>query len=509
MRHFILYIICCNLFFLTTAQTVKGPAGEMFTRRIVSSNLSDPWEISWGPDNFLWVTEARGYTMSRINPANGSKSVLLDLTAERNFPRYDRMQAASGGKPWSQGGLMGFALHPLLLGDKPYVYLAYHYQFAGAGDSGRGCKLNFGGCYFTVKIVRYEYDRQARKLVHPFTLCDTVPASNDHNGGRMLIAPVNGKPYLFYTIGDMGAGQFDNAGRPNHAQQPEVYEGKILRFNLEPDRDTGRYDCWIPNDNPFNATVQSAVFSYGHRNPQGLAYLATGRGTLFSSEHGPFSDDEINIIEKGKNYGHPLVIGYADGNYDSLASNTTAFTQLPGPWHTSYPLIVSERENARMLGAGYRDPLISLYPNSYAYLRPFFEQLRAGGPRHPWPSEAPSSLDIYTADAIPGWKNSLLLPSLKNGHLVRLKLSTDGQKITGDTLMYFKEPVRYRDLAISADGKSIYLASDSAAISSGPSKADPQQTSCTGCIVEYRYVEVQNAAAVRARKVKPARLPDR
>src|SRR4028119_2540937 len=102
-------------------------------------------------------------------------------------------------------------------------------------------------------------------------------------------------------MGDMGSGQFDNANRPNRVQDLKSYEGKILRFNTEVDGDRDASEGWIPNTNPF----KNAVWTSGHRNPQGLAFAA---GKLYSCEHGPYSDDEVNLIEKGANYGHPLVI---------------------------------------------------------------------------------------------------------------------------------------------------------------------------------------------------------
>lgn len=487
MRYLILLYISC-MHCMLYAQTITGPKGEVFKQRIVASHLSDPWEVTYGPDNYLWITEAKGYKVSRINITTGEKTILLDVSSERQFPRYDKLQEETGGKPWPQGGLMGLVLHPQLLSAKPYVYIAYHYKFAGAADTGKGCAPNFGGCFFTARIVRYEYNKQSQKLVNPQIICDTIPASSDHDGGRLLIAPVAGKDYLFYSIGDMGAGQFGNAGRTNHAQQRDDYEGKILRFNTEPDKDTGLYDRWIPNDNPFNSTRQNGVYSYGHRNPQGLAYALVGNsGRLYESEHGPYSDDEINIIEQGKNYGHPLIIGFADGNYDSLAAGVTEHESLPGIWHSTYPQIRSEQNNAKNIGTDYRDPITTLYPNAHQFLVQLYNSIKAGNDKQEWPSEAPSSIDVYTSGAIPGWKNSLLLPSLKNGHLVRLQLNAEGTGITGDTMMYFKLPVRYRDIAISADGKKIYMATDSAEISSGPSKEDSKDVSYRGCILEFSY----------------------
>ncbi|ALI99631.1 PQQ-dependent sugar dehydrogenase [Rufibacter tibetensis] len=489
---FLLPLTCFSV--PVSAQDLTGPKGETFTVRVVKDKLSDPWEVTYGPDNHLWITEAKGYKVSRLNPTTGAQTVLLDLTSARKFPRYDKVSdSVDGGKPWPQGGLMGMSLHPQLLSGKPYVYLAYAYDFAGAGKKGEGCDPNFGGCHFMMRLVRYTYDAKAQKLSNPMVLCDSIPGSNDHNSGRLLIAPVQGKNYLFNTVGDMGAGQFKNVGRTNRAQLTSSYEGKVLRFNLEPDTDKNQYDRWIPNDNPFtSAQKQNAVWSTGHRNAQGLAYAVIGgTGRIYTSEHGPYSDDEINVIEKGKNFGHPLVIGYNDGNYNGLAAGVSNHTQIPGEWHTTYPTIKSEKDNAAAIGAQtYRDPIYSFNPNSNAFLTKTLTQVRSGENNSPeWPSEAPSSIAVYTASGIPGWQNSLLIPTLKTGKLIRLQLNAAGTDVTGDTLTYFKSKIRYRDLAISPDGKKLYLAVDSSTVTSGPSGEDPKGSHYRGSILEFTYVK--------------------
>ena len=514
-KRVLLALAGCSLFFFrpALAQTVTGAKGEVFTQRVVARQLSDPWAVSYGPDGYLWLTEAKGYRVSRLDPVTGARTVLLDLSHERQFPRYDKVpDQVDGGKPWPQGGLMGLALHPQLLQGQPYVYLAYLYRFAGANQPGKGGAPNYGGYFFTTRLVRYEYQMQSQKLINPVVLCDTIPGSSDHNGGRLLIAPVAGQNYLFYSIGDLGAGQFDNGGRPNHAQQPTHYEGKVLRFNLVPDADANPADQWLPNDNPFaTAGHQSAVWTYGHRNPQGLAYAVVGGvGRLYESEHGPFSDDEVNVLERSKNYGHPLIIGYNDGNYNGLAAGVSDRTTLPGRWHTAYPLIGSESANAAAIGAAtYRDPIKTLYPNSNAFLRDLFAQTSTTGHGPEWPSEAPSSLAVYTAAAIPGWQNSLLLPTLKHGKLLRLQLTAAGTGVTGDTLTYFKAPVRYRDVALSPDGTRLYLATDSATVSSGPSKEDPKGTSCKGCILEFTYQRGSQPASPTKATAAPAEAAKR
>ncbi|GAB3238470.1 hypothetical protein GCM10027346_31140 [Hymenobacter seoulensis] len=437
--------------------------------------------------------------------------MLLDLSKAREFPRYDKIpDEVDGGKPWPQGGLMGLALHPQLLTGKPYVYLAYIYRFAGAQEPGNGCAPNYGGYFFTTLLVRYEYDAKAQTLNRPQVLSDTIPGSNDHNAGRLLIAPVQGRDYLFYSVGDLGAGQFENGGRPNHAQNPTSYEGKVLRFHLEPQAEATPAGRWIPHDNPFSQQGPNAVWSLGHRNAQGLAYAVVGgTGRLYSSEHGPFSDDEINLVEQGKNYGHPLVIGLADGNYDGLAAAASEHPSLPGRWHTTYPTIGSEKAAATQLGAAYRNPIFSLYPLSNQFLTTILTRIRNQAPAQPtWNSEAPSSLAMYTATTIPGWQNSLLIPTLKRGKLIRLKLHENGTGIASDTLMYFKAPVRYRDLALSPDGTRIYLATDSASVTSGPSEEAPKGTVCKGCIVEFRYMG-GGSATTPPMPANPAISPDK
>jgi PQQ-dependent dehydrogenase (s-GDH family) len=494
-----------GLFFIATlhlsgakAQQFIGSHGEKFNMRVVAANLSDPWKIVNGPDGKLWVSEAKGYRVNRIDPVTGEKTVLLDINNQREFPRYDKLGRQSGGKPWPQGGLMGLALHPQLLTGKPFVYIFYLYHFDGVNSEGNGCKVDNGGCFFKGRLVRYTYNAATQKLVNPNIICDSIPQSNDHNGGNIVIAPINGKDYLFYGIGDMGAGQFINGGRANHAQDYNSYEGKILRFNIEPDSDADQYDKWIPNDNPFNNKRQNAVWSIGHRNPEGIAYgLINGKPMIYSSEHGPFSDDEINLIEKGKNYGHPLIIGYPDDNYNGLAAGVSANGALPGKWHTAYPLIVSEKENLQRIGvANYRAPLISFWPTSNTVLTQLLNNIITGNGRPQWQAEAPSSIAVYTGNAIPGWKNSLLVPTLKTGKLIRLKLSEDGQKIVGDTANYFKSRQRYRDVAVSADGRKLYLAVDSSSVTSGPSKENPKQSTYPGSILEFTYVGNDNNGAM-------------
>ncbi|MGX5687827.1 PQQ-dependent sugar dehydrogenase [Arcticibacter tournemirensis] len=489
--YILLFILLTFLYPEAYPQKLHGPYGEEFKSKIIAKGLSDPWEIVYGPDNFLWITESKGYKVSRINPENGERAVVLNLNDKKNFPRYDKIpDSIDKGKPWPQGGLMGMALHPQLLKGKSYVYLMYIYKDPAVNSTNDGGKPGWGGHFFTGRIVCYQYNEKNHSLINPVTICDSIPQSNDHNGGRLCIAPLDGVDYLFYSVGDMGAGQFDNGGRTNHAQNTSKYEGKILRFNLTPDSDFDIYDRWIPNDNPFNSERQNAVWSYGHRNPQGLAAAKIkGKDYLYSSEHGPFSDDEINIIEKGKNYGHPLIIGYNDNNYNGFSAGVSDRDSLPGKWHTTYPLIVSEEQNAEKIGLDtYRPPIKSMYVAEGSFLNKIFIATKEKtGEKPDWPAVAPSGIEVYTSNAITGWKNSLLVASLKEGRVVRLKLNKNGDGISGDTISYFKGKARYRDIAVSPDGKNIYVITDSSSVTSEPSGEDPEGSSLRGAVIQFAW----------------------
>lgn len=462
----------------------SGRTKEVFKQSILSPSglLSDPWEITYGPDNMLWVTESKGYRVYRINPANGNRTMVLNISQGSTFFSSTTDQAFNVqfnvGSLKPQGGLAGLAVHPKFLDPtdpKNYVYISYiHTSLGGSSPT---------GIFFRNRIVRFTYNTTTGLLESPESICDTLPGSSDHNSQRMIIAPVGGKDYLFYAAGDMGAGQFGNKDRPIHAQDPGYYEGKILRYNLEPDpliSDT--YAKWVPTDNPYSST--SAVWAIGIRNNQGFAYDAQ-KGILYGSSHGPYSDDEINVIEKGKNYGHPIVIGYAaDENYNDASAGTNNTT-------SACPKIVSESANAALIGSSYKDPLFSAYARPKAEIQAIWATNSPPG-NGGWPSEGWSGLDIYKKTVIPGWKNSLLAASLKWGRIVRFKLGSDGNSIlpigTKDTVSYFGSRNRFRDLAFDPNGRDIYVIMDASTSTSGPSAANPTVNDCLGCVQKYTFL---------------------
>jgi PQQ-dependent dehydrogenase (s-GDH family) len=470
---------------------------ETFNASTLVSQLSDPWDILYGKDNYLWVTEARGYRVRRVHPQTGAMQTVLDLNALRNFPRYDKISdAVDGGKPWPQGGLMGMAMHPNFRTGKPFIYLTYVHTYNGSASSGNGCLTNSGGCFFRSRIVRYQYDSVAQQLISPLVLCDTIPGSNDHNSGRLLIAPVNGVYYLFSSVGDMGGGQFQNGNRAIHSQDTNYYEGKILRWNLEPDGDSDIYDRWIPDDNPFNnGSVQRAIWSIGHRNPQGLTYARiNNQDRIFSTEHGPFSDDELNVIERGKNYGHPLVIGANDGNYNNAAAGASSNAALPGAHNSSAPLIASENTNVNSVigAANFRAPLKAFFsPNNSTVVNIMNAVIGGNNDNSGWPSEGISSVEYYGGGPVPNWYGSLFITTLKGGKIIRMKLNNAGtgfEQLAGaDTVGYFRSQNRFRDVAFSPDGATIFAIVDSSSVTSGPSSGNPQVILSRGAILKFTY----------------------
>jgi PQQ-dependent dehydrogenase (s-GDH family) len=174
----------------------------------------------------------------------------------------------------------------------------------------------------------------------------------------------------------------------------------MLRLNL---------DGSIPSDNPVIAGTRSHIYSYGHRNPQGLAFGPDGK--LYSAEHGPKTDDEINLIQAGKNYGWPHVAGYKDdqayvyGNWS--ASSSTPCSSLEYSDYVLPPSVPPQQESAWSY-PDFVPPLKSLFvvPTGYNFQDPACE----GNEYICWPGVAFSGIDVYAAgsDGIPGWSNSIL-----------------------------------------------------------------------------------------------------
>ena len=446
----------------TAIAAAQGRAGgglstgpERFTMRVVTSGLDSPWEITWGPDDQLWVTERRGRRVLRIDPVSGSTSALLTMPEVHQSVTQD--------------GLLGMALHPGLLRGtgNDYVYLSFTYDDAPGPAFVR-----------RMAIRRYTYEARGRRLGEPVDLLLGLPTGDDHLAGRLVFGP---DQKLYLSIGDEGANFGQNRCNVNHAQDlPSAanvrasdwssYQGKILRVNL---------DGSIPADNPTIAGVRSHIFSYGHRNPQGLVFGPGGR--LYSSEHGPEVDDEVNLIEGGGNYGWPFVAGYRDDKVyvyaNWSASKPEPCASLPPGTNTIPASVPTQRETA-WNHPDFKPPLQTFFTVENGY-----DFRRQGGA-----TIAPGSIDIVTgSQGVPGWGPSLLVPSMLKGLVYRLALSADGRSVTGPPVEYFRTINRYRDLAVHPDQRTFYVATDP----DGPGTDMAGQRTLAlahrGAILEFKY----------------------
>jgi len=420
-----------------------------------SAGMNSPWEVLYGPDDSLWVTESHNYKIWKIHPGDKGSRMVLNMSGLTDM-------GTTSWSPWPQGGLMGLALHPQFLAGKPWVYIAYVYHLVG-------CATGSGGshCSYNTKIVRYRYNFGPGTLTYMDDVISGLHGSNDHNSGRIRISPLpeaDGQYHLYYTIGDMGAGNLANVDRVNYAQDTTVIEGKVLRLNTEPDLSLpAGPQRWIPGDNPFPAGAAPAgknpVYSFGHRNPQGLDFGSVDGGSsyiLYSSEHGDQSDDEVNIILPHTNYGWPKVAGLCDDNYTSVSGDSM---------YLAGKSVISESGFCDSTPTTLQEPMFGFYNWS----RSANKASGVLGNMH-WPTIAPSAIRFYGAGAIPGWNYSLLIPSLKNG-LFRLKLKADGLSVDStvnptDTLHYLAG-YRLRNVTVAPTGDTLFLAVDNSCCTLG------------------------------------------
>lgn len=256
-------------FFRQTDSSVEeGRGSNVGEIEVAADNLTVPWEIVLLPDGDMLVSERPG-TIRRIGQDQRSYEV-------------------AGVQHRGEGGLLGMALHPRFEENR-WLYL---YMTTQANES----LIN--------RVERYVY--QSGELGEREVIIDNIPGAAIHDGGRIAFGP---DKLLYITTGDAAA--------PQLAQDINSLAGKILRVN-----DNGG----VPDDNPFN----NAVYSYGHRNPQGLAWDDQGR--LWSTEHGQTSYDELNLIERGVNYGWPEIEGdeTKEGMRTPVAHSGATETWAPG-----------------------------------------------------------------------------------------------------------------------------------------------------------------------------------
>lgn len=342
-----------------TDKKILDSAGTVSTVTLYDK-LDNPWGMAWLPDGRLLVTERSGEILIfKDDKFTGEKISGLPKIAARG-----------------QGGLMDIQLHPRYK-ENGWLYLAYSKPLGAA---------------YSTAIMRAKL--QGNQLIEKQDIFVAGPSlSATHHFGSRIAFDNDG--YMFVVAGERGTNQ--------KVQNLNNDHGKIHRL-----LDDGR----VPRDNPFvgQADAKPSIWSYGHRNPQGLAYDAVNN-RLWAVEHGPKGGDELNLVEKGKNYGWPLVtygIGY-DGS------------------------IISDKKEMK----GVQNPV-----------------------KYWVPSPAPCGMSLVTSDKYPAWKGNLLIANLSFKYLGRITL--DGTKFKSEQKL-LEDVGRVRHVAQSPDG-FIYV------VTEGPGK---------------------------------------
>ena len=329
---------------------------------VLARGLVHPWAVEPLPDGSFLVTERPG----RLRLVSAAGELGAPITG---LPEVD----ARG-----QGGLLDVALSPSFATDR-----TIYWSYAEPRDGGNGTAVARG--------VLAPDRRSVESVQVIFRALPTYDGTM-HFGSRLAFGP-DGK--LFITLGERS----DTPMRPQ-AQQPGSHMGKVIRINP---------DGSVPDDNPLagQAGARPELWTLGHRNVQAAAF--DDRGRLWVIEHGTRGGDELNLIEKGKNYGWPIVaygIEYAGG-------------PIPGAVHA--------RE-------GYEQPV------------------------YYWdPVIAPSGAQFYSGSAFPAWRGSLFIGAMKETRLVRLTL--DGNRVSGEEHLLAERGQRVRDVRQGPDG-ALYIVTD-------------------------------------------------
>jgi glucose/arabinose dehydrogenase len=306
--------------------------------QVVATNLEIPWEMETWSDDTILFTE-RGGKIRRLSLISGAVDELYTNTAT----------IASEG----QAGLLGMQIHPDFP-NTPYVYIA---------------EANYIGPSIGLFVKRLRYDSALDSLINDSVIVDNINVANSNLGGRMLIASDG---LLYLSVGDLK--------QNDKPQSLESLNGKMLRYTL-----TGT----IPESNPFPS---SPIFSFGHRNPQGIA--EDNDGNIWISEHGPSSDDELNILKSGRNYGWPLVTGFCNSSTQGVC----------------YSLNMVE-------------------------------------PHAAWsPTIAPAGVVYYSGNSIPEWENSMLITSLKEQRIIVAHFNPDKSAVSYYDWVFQYQFGRIRDI---------------------------------------------------------------
>ncbi|WP_026979073.1 PQQ-dependent sugar dehydrogenase [Flavobacterium tegetincola] len=339
--------------------TTKTP----YETKVLTDKLDRPWGVVALPDGRLLITEKEG-TM-RIVAATGSVSEKITGLPEVND---------SG-----QGGLLGVTLDPDFANNR-MLYWAF-------SDKTKEGNLT--------AVAKGRLATDETKVENTTVIFRATPGhkGNLHYGGRILFDK-NG--YLVFSTGERS----DMETRPQ-AQQLNSANGKILRITTDGKAAPGNPFAKTPNARP-------ELYSYGHRNVQGLAFHPE-TGDLWENEFGPLGGDELNLIQAGKNYGWPIITYGMEYSGDEIGSHIGQKEGLEQPVY-------------------YWDPVLS-----------------------------PSGMTFYTGSAVPEWKNNLFISGLSSTHIARLVI--ENNKVVGEERLLKEENQRFRDITQGKDG-ALYAVTD-------------------------------------------------
>jgi glucose/arabinose dehydrogenase len=350
-----------------------GPPGEQFKVVTVVDGLKNPWSMAWLPNGDMLVTE-RGGALRIVR----SGKLLPDPVA--GTPKV---------RAQGQGGLFDVVLHPKYA-QNHYIYLSY-------------AKPNEDGKLGTTAVTRAKFENDKLSDIKEIFVADAWADTPGHFGARMAF---DKDGYLFLSVGDRMEGLRPEGMDPtklatHHSQLLVNHQGKILRL---------KDDGTAPPDNPFvgREGAKPEIWSYGHRNPQGLA-INPETNELWETEHGPQGGDEFNNIQKGKNYGWP-VIGYG--------ANYTVGTEIH-----------SDRYKA-----GMEQPVAFWVP-----------------------SIAICGLAFYEGDKFPNWKGNAFVGGM-SAYRQLARLSINGHTLTNREPLLLTQ-YRIRDVRVGPDGY-VYIATD-------------------------------------------------
>ena len=342
---------------LENAANASGP-GELtdFRVRTLLEWLQEPWGMDFLPDGRLLLAEKPG-TLKIVTPGTWSVRNVSGVPA-----------VADEG----QGGLMDVLVHPQFTSNQ-WVYLSYSIAAEGG---------------FTTRVSRARLRDAALEELEVLFTAAPVFAERRHFGSRLLLD----QGLLYITVGDRG--------NRSKAQSLLTHNGKVLRLTE---------DGAIPADNPFvgRSDALAEIYSYGHRNPQGIA-RRPGTREIWVAEHGPQGGDEINILKAGANYGWPVITYGEEYGGGAIGEGTHK--------------------------AGMEQPLIYYVPS-----------IGTGG------------IAFYNVDTYPGWGPSLLVSGLRLARINRLELDEHGQP-GKETRLLGNLGMRVRDVQVGPDGMVYALA---------------------------------------------------